>query len=150
MKTLIVSLMSMMLAVSFSISAESENHAMGGCQDGQMMGMMDDPDAQAMMMNQIAGDPEMRHQMMQKMMGSMNMDMQQMMNSPQMKEMMQMHVEMMQAIMDPDGMDQAKMKEMMENPQMMEMMKLHTMNMQMMNGGMMGEHSTEDSEEHVH
>jgi hypothetical protein len=40
MKTLIVILISMMLAVSFSISAESEGHAMGGCQDGQMMEMM--------------------------------------------------------------------------------------------------------------
>jgi len=145
MKTLIVILVSMMIALSFSISAGSGN-AMGGCQDGQKMEMMDDPESHSAMMDQIAADPEMRHQMMQ----SNNLDMHQMMNNPEMRERMKMHVEMMQAMMDSEGMDEAEMKEMMDNPEMMDMMKMHMMSMQMMNGGMMGEHSTEDSEEHVH
>jgi hypothetical protein len=54
-----------------------------------------------MMMDEIAADPEMRARM-------------------------QIHAEMMQVMMGPDGMEQSKMKE------------------------MMGEHSKEDSEEHVH
>lgn len=149
MKTLIAIFVSIMLAMSFSISAES-NNAMGGCQDGHMMGMMDDPESHSTMMDEIAADPEMRHQMMQKMMQTNNMDMHQMMNNPEMRERMKMHVEMMQAMMDSEGMDQARMKEMMENPEMMELMKMHMMSVQMMNGGMMGEHSKDNSEEHVH
>jgi len=150
MKTFIATIFLMMLAFSFSINANSESHQMGGCQDGQMMGMMGDPQSRSMMMDQIADDPDMRHQMMQKMMESMNLDMHQMMNDPEMKARMQMHMEMMQAMMGPDGMDEVKMKEMMDNPEMMDMMKMDMMGMQMMNGGMMEKHSKKDSEEHVH
>lgn len=121
-----------------------------GCQNSEMMAEMDDPAARSKMMEQIAEDPEMRHQMMQKMMQSMNTDMYQMMNDPEMNERMQKHVEMMQAMMDSDGMDQAKMEKMMQDPEMKEMMQMHMMGMQMMNSGMTGKHPTEDSGEHAH
>jgi hypothetical protein len=72
----------MMLAISFSISAETENHAMGGCQDGQMMGMM-----------------QMHVEMMRFLMDSDGMDqakMKEMMENPQMMEMMKIHMMNMQ------------------------------------------------------
>ena len=148
MKTLITIFISMMLVMSFSISAES-NNAMGGCQDDHMMGMMDDPESHSAMMDEIAADPEMRHQMMQKMVQTNSVDMHQMMNDPETREQMKMHVEMMQAMMDSEGMDPVKMKEMMENPEMMEMMKMHMMSVQMM-GGMNGSHSEESGMDHSH
>ncbi len=148
MKTLIVILSSMLLAASFSINAGPHDHATEEGQDGQMMGMMGDPEARSMMMDQIAGNPEMSHEMMQKMMHSMNMDadmdMQKMMSNPEMKARMQKHMEMMQAMLDSEGMDQAKMKEMMDDPEMKSMMKMHMMCAKMMHGGMKGEHSEDE------
>lgn len=150
MKTFIAIIFSMLIVVSFSINAESTGHQTGGCMDGQAMEMKGDSESHSMMMDEIAADPEMRHQMMQKMMESTNMDMHQMMNNPEMKARMQMHMEMMQAMMGSNGMDQSKMKEMMENPEMMDMMKMDMMGMQMMNDAKAGEDSAEDGGEHVH
>ncbi len=154
MKTLITILVSMMLAISFSISAEPHDQAKTDGQDAQLMGMMANPDSRSMMMDQIAGNPGMRQEMMQKMMQSMNMDagmdMQKMMGNPEMKARMQKHVEMMQAMLDSEGMDQAKMKEMMDNPEMKSMMKMHMTCAQAMNGGMMGSHSMDNGKEHAH
>jgi hypothetical protein len=121
-----------------------------GCQDTPMMAEMDDPDSRSMMMDQIADNPEMRHEMMQKMMQSMNMDMYQMMNDPEMRARMEKHAQMMQSMTASDEMDQTEMSEMMDDPEMKEMMQMHMMGLQMMNGGMMGKHSSEDSEEHAH
>ena len=141
MKTLITILVSMMLAVSFSINAGSQGHMMEDGDDGQMKGVMGDYHSRSMMMDQIVEDPEMRQEMVHKIMQSM--DMQEMMNDPEMKSRMQKHVGMMQAMLDSEGMDQAKMKTMMDNPKMMSMMKMHMMCAQTASDGMMGEHSME-------
>lgn len=148
MKTLITVFASMMIATSFSISAGSQDHAMMDDQNGQKMGVMGDYHARSMMMDQIVEDPEMRQEMMHKMMQSM--DMQQMMNDPELKSRMQRHVSMMQAMLDSDGMDSATMKEMMGNPKMMSMMKTHMMCAQITDGEMMGEHVMKNGEEHTH
>ena len=156
MKTLITALVSMMIATSFSISAGSQghtmmdgqDHAMMDGQEGHMKGAMGDYHARSMMMDQIVEDPEMRQEMMHKMMQSM--DMQQMMNDPEMKSRMQMHVGMMQAMLDSEGMDSARMQEMMDNPKMMSMMKKHMMCAQITDGEMMGEHLMKSGEEHTH
>jgi len=150
MKTLNKFLLSTMLATSFTSAALAQEHEHGEDREGQMMDMMADPGTRSMMMENIANNPELRHQMMHKMMQSMNMDMHQMMNNPEMKARMQMHVQMMQAMMESEGMDQAKMKEMMDNPEMKEMMQMHMMSMQMMNGGMMGEHSESENSNQAH
>lgn len=150
MKTLNTFLLSTILAISFTSIALAQEHEHGTDREGQMMDMMADPGTRSMMMENIANNPELRHQMMQKMMQSMNTDMYQMMNSPEMKARMQRHVEMMQAMMDSDGMDQAKMKEMMDNPEMKEMMQMHMMSVQMMNGGMMGEDSESENSNQAH
>jgi hypothetical protein len=148
MKTLITVLVSIMIATSFSLSAGSQDHAMMDVQEGHMKGAMGDYHARSMMMDQIVEDPEMRQEMMHKMMQSM--DMQQMMNDPEMKSRMQMHVGMMQAMLDSEGMDPAKMQEMMDNPKMMSMMKKHMMCAQITDGEMMGEHLMKSGEEHTH
>lgn len=152
MKTLITILVSMMLTVSFSISAGFKDHKMPhelqGGHETQTTVVTGDSDSPSMMMDQIAEDPEMRQEMMHKMMVSM--DMSQMMNNPEMKARMQKHVAMMQSMLDSDGMDPVAMQEMMNNPEMMSMMKMHMMCAQTADGGMMGEHSMENGKEHTH
>lgn len=148
MKTLIAILISMMLVVSFSISAGSHDHAMEDGQDGPTKGVMGDYHSRSMMMDQIVEDPEMRLEMMHKMMQSM--DMHKMMGDPKMKARMQRHVDMMQSMLDSEAMDPAKMEEMMDDPEMMSMMKPHMLCAQTMNGGIMEERSKENSEEHNH
>lgn len=148
MKTLITVLVSMMIATSFSINAASQDHTMMDGPDGQMMGAMGDYHSRSMMMDQIVEDPEMRQEMMHKMMQSM--DMQKMMNDPEMKARMQKHVGMMQVMLDSDGMDPDKMKGMMDNPEMMSMMKMHMMCAEAADGVEMEEHPMENGEEHTH
>ena len=97
MKTLITVFASMMIATSFSISAGSQDHAIMDDQNGQKMGVMGDYHARSMIMDQIVEDPEMRQEMMDKMMQSM--DVHQMMNNPAMKARMEKHVGMMQAML---------------------------------------------------
>ena len=139
MKTLITVLVTMMLIASFSINAQS---------GGQKMGVLGDYHARSMMMDQIVDDPEMRQEMMHKIMQTM--DMQKMMNDPDMKARMQKHVAMMQTMLDSDGMDSEMMQEMMENPEMASMMKMHMMCAQVTGGQMTGEHPMESGEEHTH
>ena len=148
MKTLIAIILSMMLTVSFSISAGSQGHEMKDGQDGQMMGAMGDYHARSMMMDQIVENPEMRQAMMDKMMRSM--DVHQMMNNPDMKARMEKHVGMMQAMLNSAAMDPAMMNKMMGNPEMMSRMKMYMMCAQTTNDEMKGEHSMENGEEHTH
>lgn len=150
MKTFITTFLAIFLTMSFSISDAMQGHEMDADQHAQMMSMMGDPAARAMMMDMIAQDPDMRHEMMNKMMRSNEMDMQKMMENPEMRARMHKHAEMMMEMMGSEGMDQAKMEKMMEDPEMKEMMQMHMLGMQMMNGGMMGKHSNGDSEEHAH
>ena len=109
-----------------------------------MMEMMQDSTMRAMMMEYIAENPEMRKQMMQQMQ-------QKMMDNPEMKERMQKHMKMMQAMMEGKEMDHSKMKQMMGDSSMM---KMHMMCMQMMmQDGMMdkdGMKSGKDNHEQHH
>jgi len=73
--------------------------------------------------------------MMQSMDKDSGMSMQKMMSNPDMKARMQKHVEMMQAMLDSDGLSQEEMQAMMDKPEMQEMMK--KMNMHMKCSGMM-------------
>ena len=160
MKTIITILISAALLVSFSINAEPQNHEMMdghdkaqshemmNGHDGRMKGAMGDYHARSIMMDQIVEDPEMRQEMMHKMMQSM--DMQQMMSDPEMKTRMQKHVSMMQSMLDSDAMDHSKMQAMMDNPEVMSMMKMHMMCAETTSAGMMGEHSMENGAEHMH
>ena len=111
MKTLITVLVTMMLIASSSINAQS---------DGQKMGVLGDYHARSMMMDQIVDDPEMRQEMMHKIMQTM--DMEKMMNDPDMKARMQKHVAIMQAMLDSDGMGSDIMLKMMEYPEMASML----------------------------
>ena len=149
MKTFITVLLAAVLAMSLSVSEAMQGHEMDADQHAQMMSMMGDPAARAMMIDMVAQDPEMRHEMMRKMMQSNEMDMQKMMENPEMRARMLKHAEMMTAMMSSEGMDQAKMKEMMEDPEMMEMLKMHMMSAQMM-GGMHGSHSKDSGMDHSH
>jgi hypothetical protein len=148
MKTLITILVAMTLTVSFTLSAGSQDHSMMGGQNKHKMRIMDDYDARSMMMDQIVDDPEMRQEMIHKIMQSM--DMQEMMNDPDMKARMQTHVSMMQAMLDSDGMDPAKMKGVMGNPEMTSMMKMHMMCAEATDGEMMGNNSKESGEDNAH
>jgi len=160
MKTIIAIIISITLLVSFSINAEPQSHeTMDGHDrpqshdmmeghDGKMKGVMGDYHARSMMMDQIVESPEMRQEMMHKILKSI--DMQKMMNDPMMKTDMQNHVNMMQVVIDSEGLDQAKMKEMMDNPEMLSMMKMHVMCAQTASAGLMGEHSMDNNEEHGH
>ena len=149
MKTFITVLLAAVLAMSLSVSEAMQGHEMDADQHAQMMSMMGDLAARSMMMDMVAEDPDMRHEMMKKMMQSNEMDMQKMMANPEMRARMLKHAEMMTAMMGSEGMDQAKMKEMMEDPEMMEMLKMHMMSAQMM-GGMQGLHSEKGSMDHSH
>ena len=149
MKTFITVLLAAVLVMSLSVSEAMQGHEMDADQHAQMMSMMGDPAARSMMMDMVAQDPEMRHEMMRKMMQSNEMDMQKMMENPEMRARMLKHAEMMTAMMSSEGMDQAKMKEMMEDPEMMEMLKMHMMSAQMM-GGMNASHSEDSGMDHSH
>ncbi len=85
MKTLSAILISMMLAVSFSINAGSHGHSMEDGQDGRLMGVMGDYHSRSMMMDQIVEDPEMRQDMM---------------DNPEMMSMMKMHMMCAQTMND--------------------------------------------------
>ena len=67
-------------------------------------------------------------------------DMHQMMNDPEMKARMQKHLDMMQAMLNSEGMSQEEMQEMMSKPEMKSMMQKHMMCSKMMHAGKMGEH----------
>lgn len=97
------------------------------------------------------------------MMGSMDkdsgMDMQKMMNDPKMRERMQKHVDMMQAMLDSEGLSKEEMQEMMDNPEMQSMMKsmmkkhkkcskMMKDGMEGMNAGMEGESSMDSDGSH--
>ncbi len=83
--------------------------------------------------------------MMESMDKDSGMDMQKMMNDPKMKERMQKHVDMMQAMLDSEGLSKKEMQKMMDDPEMQSMMKSmmkkHKKCSKMMKGGMEGESS---------
>ena len=149
MKTFITVLLAAVLAMSLSVSEAMQGHEMDADQHAQMMSMMGEPAARSMMMEMVAEDPDMRHEMMKKMMQTNEMDMQKMMANPEMRARMLKHAEMMTAMMGSEGMDQAKMKAMMEDPEMMELLKMHMMSAQMM-GGMHESHSEKSEMDHSH
>jgi hypothetical protein len=90
--------------------------------NGQMAGMMSNPDTRSQIMNQIAGNPQMRQEMLQTMMHAMGMgqgnDLQQMMNQPGVRSQMQHQMKMMQAMLGSGGMSQHQRQSMMNDPQM--------------------------------
>lgn len=153
MKTLIGIMVTALLSVSLSSTAQAQNEKMSDDMKGPMMSMLADPGERSMMMDHIAGNPEMRQEMMQKMMQTMGksseMDMHEMMSSPEMRTKMQKHVDMMQAMLATDPSDQAKMQEMMNNPEMKSMMDKHMMCSQMMNAGTTGEQADDKEEDHA-
>lgn len=148
MKTLITILLPIMLAVSFSTNAASQDHEIHVSKDAPVVGGLADYHVRGIMMDQIVEDPEMRQEMMNKMMQSM--DVHQMMNNPAMKARMEKHVGMMQAMLNSAAMDPAMMNKMMGNPEMMSRMKMYMMCAQTTNDEMKGEHSMENGEEHTH
>ena len=102
LKHIILTSMFTVLLIGFAHAQQDNMH------DGkkeQMMEMMKDSTMRSMMMDQMMKDPKMRKQMMHKM---MNMgDNQKMMQNPEMKEQMQAHMQMMQAMMDGKEKDRA-------------------------------------------
>jgi hypothetical protein len=158
MKTLTAVVCTLILTAGFSNFVSAQEHSSGKDMKNQMMNMMADPKTRSMMMADIAKNPEMRQEMMQQMMQQMKpsldqeaeMEMHEMMGNPQMKEKMQKHLNMMQAMLDMDGSDPAKMKEMMNNPEMKSMMRMHAMCSQMMKEGKMEQDPGADVENHVH
>ena len=145
MNTLTTLLLSTILTASFTGAALAQTHEHGTDGEDQIMDMMADPDSRSMMMESIANNPEMRHQMMHKMKQTMapdgEMSMYEMMNNPAMKERMQKHMEMMQTMWNSGEMNQEEIHKMMSDYEMKSVMHMHSMCMKMMNDGMMGEHS---------
>jgi len=155
MKTFNTIVLSTVMAMCSSTTVLALDQHQTGDMNHEMMGMMADPGERSMMMDQIAKNPEMRQEMMQKMMyptgESPEMYMQKMMSNPEMRAKMQKHLNMMQAMLDTDGTDQAKMQEMMSNPEMKSMMEKHMMCGQMMHAGTMGEKADDkDADEAMH
>lgn len=158
MKTLTAVVCTLILTAGFSNLVSAQEQSSGDSMKGQMMDMMADPSNRSMIMADIARNPEMRQEMMQQMMQQMKpsldkdagMEMHEMMSNPQMKEKMQKHLNMMQAMLDMDGSDAAKMKEMMNNQEMKSMMRMHAMCSQMMKAGNMEQDPSVDGENHVH
>ena len=148
MKTLNAVLISTMLSLSFSIGASSQGHSMVDGHDRPMNSVTDDYHARSMMMDQIVEDPEMRQEMMHKMMQSM--DVHQMMNDQEMKTRMQNHLDMVQAMLDSGAMDSIQMKELMGNTKTMSMMKMHMMCVQTSQGGLNEHQSMSNGNEHSH
>jgi hypothetical protein len=99
--------------------------------------MMQNPEQRQAMMSQMADNPEMRRQMMQQMRSSMMSGdrdmmldrMEAMMNDPEQREQMKVHLQQMLAMMENGDFDRNKMREMMEESPMMGM---HLNCMQMM------------------
>jgi len=144
----------LLAAVTFAINAGAHGHEVKDVQNNRLMDLVGASDERYMMMVQIAKNPELRYEMMQKIKHSMStdtgMDMHKMLNDPEMKARMQRHIGIMQGLFDSEEMDQAKMKEMMDNPEMKSMIKMHMMCAQITNGGIMGEYSEENNEAHTH
>ena len=157
MKRLNTTMLVTLMALCFSSTGAAQENQQAGKMSHEMMSMMADPGGRSMIMNQIAGNPEMRQEMMQKMMQTMDkdseMDMHEMMSNPEMRAKMQKHVDMMQAMLATDPSDEAKMQEMMSNPEMKSMLEKHMMCSQMMNAGTTGAPAGDkpaDNAEHNH
>ena len=104
--------------------------------------MMPDSEKYSAMMDRIADDPNLRRQMMQKMMQAMDHDnsrmqgdMAKMMKDPEMKKRMKSHMEMMGAMMDGQDQGKAHVKMMMKDPEMKDMMRMHRMCLETMMAG---------------
>jgi len=104
---------------------------------GHMAGKMADGNSSSMTMQSMGNDS--------------GMSMQNMMSNPEMKARMQKHVDMMQAMLDSDGMSPEDMQAMMDKPEMQEMMKKMKKHMKcsdMMKTGMEGEASMDKEGSH--
>ena len=119
MKTINTIVLSTVMAMCSANTVLAQDQHETANMNHEMMGMIADPGQRSMMMDQIAGNPEMRAKM-------------------------QKHLDMMQAMLDTDGADQAKMQEMMSNPEMKSMMEKHMLCGQMMHAGTTGEQATHD------
>lgn len=104
--------------------------------------MMQDSEKYSAMMDRIANDPNLRRQMLQKMMQAMGHDtsgmqgnMAKMMKDPEIQKRMKTHMEMMGAMMDGQDRGKAHMKTMMNDPEMKDMMRMHRMCMETMMAG---------------
>jgi hypothetical protein len=128
----------LLVAVTFTINAGDHGYEVKDGQNDRLMDLVGASDERYMMIVQIAKNPELRFEMMQKIMHSMRkdtgMDMHKVLNDPEMKARMQRHIGMMQELFDSEEMNQATMKEMMDNPEMKSMMKMHILFAQITNG----------------
>jgi hypothetical protein len=129
----------LLAAVIFTINAGAHGHEVKNGQNHRLMDLVGASDERYMMMVQIAKNPELRSEMIQRIMQSMSRDADTdiglVMNDPEVKARMQEHVSMMQITLDSNGMDSEEMKAVTNNPQMMSMMKMHLIFAQMTTGG---------------
>jgi len=102
--------------------------AVGTIGTAMAQGQQNDKGMQGQMMNKMA-DTDSGSMMMKSMDKDSGMSMQKMMSNPEMKARMQKHVDMMQAMLDSDGMSQEDMQATMDKPEMQEMMKKMKMHM---------------------
>ena len=126
-------------AVIFTINAGAHGHEVQDGQNHRLMDLVGASDERYMMMVQIAKNPELRSEMIQRIMQSMSRDADTdiglVINDPEVKARMQEHVSMMQITLDSNGMDSEEMKAVTNNPQIMSMMKMHLIFAQMTTGG---------------
>ena len=131
--------LAMMLFASVGFAQQKQANTIQKKQ--QIMKIMQDSTMRALMIDQITQNPQMRRQMMQRMISSAQMDssmmsnrLQQIMNNPQMQQRMQARMAMMQNRMKSGKMGAGSMQGMMNNKTMQNMMPM--MCMRMMQGNM--------------
>ena len=129
----------LLAAVIFTINAGANGYEVKDGKNYRLMDLVGASDERYMMMVQIAKNPELRSEMIQRIMQSMSRDADTdiglVINDPEVKARMQEHVSMMQIMLDSDDMDSEEMKAVTNNPQMMSMMKMHLILAHMTTGG---------------
>lgn len=133
--TLLLTAAILTLGAIGTVMAQDQQNEKG--MQGHMANKMGGADSGSMMMQSMGKDS--------------GMSMQKMMSNPDMKARMQKHVDMMQAMLDSDGMSQEDMQAMMDKPEMQEMMKKMKMHMKcsdMMKTGMEGDSSMDKEGTH--
>lgn len=132
----------LLVAVAFTINAGASGYEVKEGQNNRLMDLVGASDERYMMMVQIAKNPELRYEMMLKIKHSMgtdtSMNINKLLNDPEMKARMQQHIGIIQGLLDSEEMDQVKMKEMMANPEIKSTVKMYMMFAQMTNGGIVG------------
>jgi len=111
----------------------------GGSTSNHVMDMMQDAGTRSMMMDQIARDPEMRLEMLRKMMHAMDTqsypDLQQIANQPETRAGLEKQVELMQGMLGSGDEDRETRADIMNDPKMRGDMRLQLMCNQLMTQG---------------